>query len=610
MNESERPRRAGTHYLLFASILLIGFHAGMFWKSGDAIHHRIIPFDGDGYWHLLRVEKLYKTHEWYDLSLSRSNAPYGEKIHWTKAFDLLLFAGAVIASPLITFREALYWWGVFINPVLHLLALFALAWSVRPLLGSDNASLIGYLFPFQLFTALQFGVGRPDHHGLMLCLFVLLLGATLRLIIAEPSRAWCFSFGAIASIAVWAGIESLVAVFLSLIFLGLAWVCYRRSFGHQNLHMSLAMLFTAALTLILNDPISEFFKVELDRSSIVHLSLWGLIALFWVIAIFLERGSRLTDRPKKRLVIVLAGAFACIILMYNVFPKFFDGPTADVDPEVKAVYLSQVSEFKPLFSQCVQFPNGIKLSWGLTLLALPSSIIFFLRSSGQKRFAWAFITLLTLAYISLPMYQMRWLSYAQLVSIIPLSQLLGKILQWEGSKIKKPLKPFVRCFTILIFCGSPILILLFPNSAKQVSLLQQPDYRNSLCLYLNDRRVFGNRPMRILTRIDLGPYILYKTKHEVIGTPAHRNERGILDTFAVWNAKDNETAHQIINNRGINVILIERPEKALYQHLISDPEIALKFYFRLWHGSVPDWLNSLPVPISLDQKVKAFRVKY
>ena len=42
----------------------------------------------DSYMRLLRVTQLYESAAWFDLSIPRSNAPYGELLHWTRPADI------------------------------------------------------------------------------------------------------------------------------------------------------------------------------------------------------------------------------------------------------------------------------------------------------------------------------------------------------------------------------------------------------------------------------------------------------------------------------------------------------------------------------------------
>ena len=49
--------------------------------------------DTDSYTRLNRVLHLYSTGDWYDRRFPRSNAPYGEVVHWTRPLDVILMGG-------------------------------------------------------------------------------------------------------------------------------------------------------------------------------------------------------------------------------------------------------------------------------------------------------------------------------------------------------------------------------------------------------------------------------------------------------------------------------------------------------------------------------------
>ncbi len=58
----------------------------------------------DSYMRMVRVEALLDTGAWYDHRIERSNAPFGEELHWTRPFDLLLLAGAAPLAPLLGWK--------------------------------------------------------------------------------------------------------------------------------------------------------------------------------------------------------------------------------------------------------------------------------------------------------------------------------------------------------------------------------------------------------------------------------------------------------------------------------------------------------------------------
>ena len=111
----------------------------------------------------------------------------------------------------------------------------------------------------------------------------------------------------------------------------------------------------------------------------------------------------------------------------------------------------------------------------------------------------------------------------------------------------------------LCVCFSYMPILVFGTNKNNL-LLHDRKFLSQICQYLNDDPFFKQKQRRILTSIYLGPLLLYKTPHEVIGTPSHRNVSGIIDTYSFMNAQREEDAYMIIRRRDIEAILIGRPD--------------------------------------------------
>jgi len=132
-----------------------------------------------------------------------------------------------------------------------------------------------------------------------------------------------------------------------------------------------------------------------------------------------------------------------------------------------------------------------------------------------------------------------------------------------------------------------------------------------VCEYLNEADKWQERELRILTHIDFGEEILYRTQHEVIGTPtatgtSHRNGQGILDTFDIMTAETDEKALELIRKRDIDLILIcpEYPESQHY----SRPEQISTFYQRLLEDIIPHWLRKVELPSNLSSSFMLFEI--
>jgi hypothetical protein len=81
----------------------------------------------------VRVTALMEGGGWYDDLVTRGNAPYGERLHWTRPQDVLIVALTLPLWPLLGLADAVHVAGVIVSPLLHLAAVLAAGWVVRPL---------------------------------------------------------------------------------------------------------------------------------------------------------------------------------------------------------------------------------------------------------------------------------------------------------------------------------------------------------------------------------------------------------------------------------------------------------------------------------------------
>ena len=92
----------------------------------------------------------------------KSNAPFGEPLHWSRPFDVLLLAGAIPLSVFVDFETALFAWGVVLSPVLLIFALIELNWATRVILSKDGTFLVILIFLFMPTILTYFQAGVSD----------------------------------------------------------------------------------------------------------------------------------------------------------------------------------------------------------------------------------------------------------------------------------------------------------------------------------------------------------------------------------------------------------------------------------------------------------------
>ncbi len=574
--------------------------------------------DADCYLRLNRVTNLYEGGGWYQTINFRSNAPYGETLHWTRPFDVLLLAGALPATVFVDFRTALFWWGVIISPVLLVAMLLTMLWAARPLLSRQGPFLVGILLFFQMGVLGYCQPGRCDYHSLRFLLFVVLFGFGLRFVSGPANRGLCCAAGVVGGLSIWAGMDSALVVFAIAAILGLLWIWENGDFSRKSTYYSIWLFIAVGISLLAERPWNNLAAKEFDRLSIVHWSVCGFLAGFWIIAGLISRFSEVFGRRSTRLIFAAAGvglSAICVLFLFPkisqsvalsfLFPRFFGGQVSDVDPRVITVWYEKISELQHMFSKggaiaiSVQFAGTALVSAGILVYLLWS------RPCRNKR-GWGYVLILMLIYIPLSIYQMRWTPYAQILLMLPMAEMMDRALKRiEGQKrgvmrIVKNVSVAAAFSATFLILGVAAALVLEDKQNKEVSIVK-------ICRYLETCEKWRGRSVRILTDTNFGPEILYRTRHETIGSPNHRNWRGILDTYDIMKAVNDDAAHKLINNRGIELILL-----CFNSREFSDSSKAAgekEFYQRLFRGEYPSWLKEVELPPELSASFKLFEVK-
>ncbi len=573
--------------------------------------------DPDCYLRLNRVLNLYEGGGWYQATFFRSNAPYGESLHWTRPFDILLLAGALPVAAFVDFKTALFWWGVIISPVLLFGMLMAMLWAARPMLSRQGPFLLGILLFFQTGVMGYCSPGRSDQHSLLILLFAVLFGFGLRLVSGPVNRWICYAAGAVGGLSIWAGLELTLVVFAIAAILSLLWIWENGDFARKSAGYSVSLVVAVGISLLLERPWNNLAAQEFDRLSIVHWSVCGFLAAFWIIVGLIERFSSLFGRRTARLIFMVAGAgltAICVLFLFPkmsqsialsfMFPKLYAGQVADVDPRIIKIWYERISELQHVFSKrapimlSVQFAGTVLVSIGFLLYLLWS------RRCRDKK-GWGYVLVLLLVYIPLSIYRIRWMPYSQILLMLPMAELLDRALKrLEGHKpgvmrVLKNVSVLTAFSATFLVLGLVAELVAGNKQNKEVSIVK-------ICRYLNEDQKWRGRSVRILTDTNFGPEILYRTRHETIGSPYHRNWRGILDTYDIMTAGTYDAAHKLIEQRRIELILLclNSPEFGGD----SKPAGKLAFYQRLFRNECPSWLKAVELPPDLSASFKLFEV--
>jgi hypothetical protein len=605
------------HYLLLIAAVVLVQGGLMLVKSPEVLVGELI--DTDAYTRLLRVERLAETGGWYDTSSPRSNAPFGEVLHWTRPLDVLLLGGAVLLRPFFGLSQALHLSGVLISPLLLILTCVAVAWAAAPLVRPDVRGYAMIALLAQPAVITSFMAGRADHHSLILLTFAWTLGLTIRLLLRPHSGGRAWLAGAAAGFGVWVSPEFLLPLAVFLAGLALAWVIRGEDLVRTNRAFALGLVSLTALALLVERPYWDLPTVEYDRVSVVHLVMavfawatWSELALSrW------RRGirGRMLSTPWGRLWVLMGLGGAVLLFMFLFFPRFFVGPMADVDPEVLGLWLEGVTEYRPVVGSLSDVGTAISyLGAGLVCVPFLAWVLIRERDNGGW-LAWLLLALGIVAFVPMGLLHIRFTTYAEILMVLPLVEVLGRALGKLNRISAPPLRAMARVGTaaalLLGFLGlGGCVTLMLDSSGRARSAPSSGAGRGcpvwELSEYLGDPSGLGERSRTIMALMDYGPEILYRTGHRVVATPYHRNGAGILDSHRMLTATDDEESRRMAREREVDLVLIclRGSDSAFFRGEREGQTL----FTRLARDDPPAWLVPVDLPGSLREPFRLYEV--
>ena len=593
-----------------------------------------ILVDPDGYMRLNRVLALHDGGSWFDSRYWRINPPEGHAQHWTRPLDALLLAGGLLLEPIFGFRQGLHVWGVLFSPVCLALGVLALAWAIEPVLDRDARMFACLAFLMQPTVLAYSSVGRPDHHSLLLLLFVILLGLTFRLLTDPLDRRSARLAGAIAALSLWISLESLTFVGCSLAILGLYWLLGDGGLGRQNRDYMATLTIALAMALLIERGPLQLFAIENDRLSILHVTLFALITLFWLLAarvgpaetIWAERVARLAvhhprpfaryDPPKPpaagiagRIVLAGAGLASVGLAMLILFPELARGPLGEVDPLYDEIRLQRIVEIQPLVSlkrlaagRLGEIASRVIQVVGIAFAAVPFLVVLLRRPGLPGHRVWVGFALALAMFLPLAAYQLRWSSYAQVLLVPPYSALVAWVLLRVGEHLPPSRLQLVRPLII-------VAALCWPIGLAQLMPQQETVTATDACRIDRASPALNRlgRAGTILALADYGPELLYRTQHGVLSIPNHRPQPGFNAGYRALTATDLRAARAELARHGVDWILL-CPSIVERGHFTEGREGEATLYRRLLDGTAPTWLRAVGLGEELRGSMQLFEI--
>jgi len=222
--------------------------------------------------------------------------------------------------------------------------------------------------------------------------------------------------------------------------------------------------------------------------------------------------------------------------------------------------------------------------------------------AGRGRLEWGPWVALAIglpAFVALGLYMVRFSGYAEVLLALALgcvvqaaAERLGRL---EPRALRLVLRPLALAALILgcLLAGAALLV------SRSALELGRPDEAGTASLapllpLLTDPQGLGDRPRTIAAFAQSGPELLYRTPHRTLASPYHRNAAGLRDVHALFTARDDEQALDVVRRRGVDLLLLcpAGPERIVHDLHAGDGSL----HDRLCRGERPAWLAPVPLP--------------
>jgi hypothetical protein len=604
--------------ILFFACILLALHTVVGARSNVLLGNFI---DTDVYTWLNRVTHLHDTGAWYDRALPRVNPPKGHLQHWSRPFDVTLYAGAAVGAPFVGFSQALEHWAVWVSPFLQIITLIILLLSVRTLFKNSDEALpiVGFLFLGHSSLLLGFAAGRADHQSLLLLLCVGVMTALAQMLKQSSSRNWAIGAGALCALGIWVSVEFMLVAGIIHLTLGMAWLREGREWARTLTYFSTGMAAAGLLVLLGHSGLAGTTSRATDEVSGLYLLMLIQAALFWSAAFYL--GKQNLQSWTARTTFAAACLGGVIAILFVVMADVLTGPLGEVVPLYEQVRLRYLGELQPVVSlgrlaeyDAMGLAKRVLPKLGLSLVAAWSLATIARRywrdPADASNRVWLGYAVGFAMFVPLACYQVRWMGYAAVMSV-PLAA-LTLTAAIRGLRITLPQASAGAVSLVIILSAAvgfnaPTFMPSKADRQSSVLLNAEGSALRDLASHLSDPNGLGSQKLNILAYVDFGPELMYRTPHAVFAMPNHRPQPGFVTSYHAMSAEDPQRARSLIQDLGVDLILVSTHSiEASFYDPSGDKDT---FQKQLLDGRIPAWLEEDELPEGISEGYRIFRPK-
>lgn len=489
---------------------------------------------------------------------------------------------------------------------MHFLTCIAIICALKEYCNNRQLTFVCLLIILQPSLYSIFMTGRPDYHGVLVFFLVVCMGCMIQLIKNPQAAKWAYIAGAISALAFWFNISPGVFIILPLlVYINLMWVFDQAYFDLIMQRYTTALFIFSAFALLLERGFNNYLVAETDSLSIIFLLFFLLAAIYGQL---LKR--RFTpSKPFMRLVYSLFAAVIIGLIFFVTYPQIYDG--TEIDPLYRQVRTSRIGHHRNVFS--FQSAHEIARSVLFAGIAVPTiiwfiygTIVYFVSKNksiiSDNYVKTTFFLLICLAIYSRYLFTHRYFYYGLLILYIGYAIFCDNLISKIEKKLaaSKALKPTRMLCIAIAFTWFFVPVFVFKDNNTNASNSLKTSDLSQIAGFVAEK--YNTDRLNILAAPEVGPLILYYTRHNVMSIPNHRCKYGFADWYHIMTADDDTQALEIIKKRQLDLIVYTRYEKSYF----SETEKA--FVNRLQNNDTITWLRKIELPEQLHEETKIFEI--
>lgn len=537
--------------------------------------------DPDDAMRLAQVRDWIGGQAFYDVSQHRVNPPVGGPMHWSRIVDMPVAAIILMLRPIVGAAMAERAACIIVPLLLLGGTMSALFVAARRIAGPAVALASVVLLATAPTILVQFMPLRIDHHGWQ----ILLAGVALAG--AMDGRARRGGIVAGGAIALWLQISSEALPYAALfaaLFACRHWIAVAQAPRFVAFALTLGGGAIGLLAL-LRGP-GAVMAPYCDALSFAYV--WPLVAMAGAsggLAALIGVGS-----ARRRLLVAAGGGGAAVAtFLVTGGPCLSGDPFAALGPLAYRLWYLQVAEGRPIWEQGLALKGIIMLT---PALGLTCALVAARRTRDEARMRWLALALLIVGATGVSLFVMRALTVAHLFALPAIGWMLAGLLV----RVQRSGSALVRVTgTVLLIAPSPAGLSAGWAAASDAIRPEPAGTANKASANCRTARALA--PLRampdavLLAPIDLGPDILVRTRHSVIGTAHHRNAVGIATVIRAFVEAPDAARRTIAGTRATYVVGCA----ALNEMRAYARENPRGLAAMLAANRAPGWLEPVPV---------------